>query len=112
MRLSVALMLAALGSHLATDLSSLVFGGSTPNATVLVGLDCEVEAFLLHGALATHVLGFADLQQRLAGRADGEEQLWVGVPAESLLAPFVVGGSKSKAGGKYRHDNPPIDDGG
>ncbi|NBS28446.1 MAG: hypothetical protein EBS70_06180 [Actinobacteria bacterium] len=33
-------------------------------------------------------------------------------PAECLLAPFVVGGSKSKAGGKYRQDNPPIDDGG
>ena len=57
----------------------------------------EVEAVDPHGALVAHLLGPLDLEERRASRADREEQLGIGVPAQRLVAPGVVGRAQGKA---------------
>jgi hypothetical protein len=63
----------------------------------LVSLDCKLEALCFHGALAADFFGSANLLKRLAGAANWKEQFWIGIAAQRVFAPGVVGGSKSKA---------------
>ena len=51
----------------------------------------------MHGTLATHLLGPGDLDQRLPGGAHREEEVGIGVPADRLLAPRVVGVREGEA---------------
>ena len=48
-------------------------------------------------ALAADLLGLLDLHERRARRADREEQLGIGVPAQRVVAPAVVGGTQGEA---------------
>ena len=57
----------------------------------------EVEAVDPHRALAADLLGPLDLGQRRPRRADGEEQLGIGVPAQRMIAPAVVGCTQGEA---------------
>ena len=58
---------------------------------------------VLHRALAADFLGLRDLQQRLPGGADREEQIGIGVPTDRPVAPRVVGVGEREARGKDRH---------
>src|SRR3954449_11562784 len=67
--------------------ASLVLGEPTPDPGVLARAQGPVQTRLHHRAAPAHGLRLLDLDQGRAGRPDGEEQLWVLVPAERAVAP-------------------------
>ena len=77
---------------------------ATPDARVLVGLERVLEAVDPNRTLPAHLLRPCDLDERLAGGADREEQVGIGVPADCVCTPGVVGVGQRKAGRKDRHD--------
>src|SRR4051812_31361670 len=76
----------------ALDGAPFLFAHPAPDAGVLTGLECPLETLIGHGAAPADGLGLLDLQERRAGRPDGEEQLGVLVAADSTVAP-VHGGN-------------------
>jgi hypothetical protein len=80
----------------ATNLTTLFLGCSTPDACVLVGLEGELEAINVHGALATNRLGFCNLQECLTGGPYWEKQFRISISTSGLVTPGVVGASKSE----------------
>lgn len=80
----------------ATNLTTLFLGCSAPDACVLVGLEGELKAINVHGALAAHGLGFCNLQESLSGGPDWEKQFRIGISTSGLVTPGVVGASKSE----------------
>jgi hypothetical protein len=64
----------------------------------LIRLEREIKALNLNWAFTTDALCFRDLQKRLAGRSDGEEELWIGVATCREISPGVVGVTESQAG--------------
>ena len=77
-------------SEAAAQIASLLLGGAAPDTGVLVGLQCVFQAIALHGAFAADFLGTVDLYQRVAGGADGEEQVGISVSADGKSSPGVV----------------------
>src|SRR6185312_1403079 len=75
------------------DRAPLVLAHPAPDAGVLTGLECPLEAFGGHGAPPAHGLGLLDLQERGAGRPDREEQLRVLVAADRIVTPVHGGNS-------------------
>ena len=92
---------------LATDRPALFFGEPAPDARVLVGLEGEIEAVAGDLALFADLLGVLDRGQCESGRAHGEEQLRIGVPAEGVIPPRFFSGGESEAGRKDRHEGAP-----
>ena len=85
------------GGALATDHPALLLRQPAPDARVLVRAQREVEAVDPCRALPAHLLGPLDLGQRRPRRADGEEELGIGIPAQRMIAPAVVGCTQGKA---------------
>lgn len=81
---------------LTADVATFFLGSATPDAGILVGLEGELQATHLHRTFGAHLLGAVDLQERLAGRSHGEEQVGIGVLADGFIAPAVIGGTKGE----------------
>ena len=77
-------------SEAATNVASLFLGRAAPDARVLVGLECVIEALDIYRAFAAHLLRAIDLQQCVAGGAYRKEQIRIGVTANCVSAPGVV----------------------
>jgi hypothetical protein len=77
-----------LAGTVTTNRTALIFGEPAPNAGVLRGVQRPLEARLLHRAHRADGFRGFDLCQSRAGRPDREKELWVDVPARSLVAPI------------------------
>jgi len=95
--------LAASGASLrdprALDAPPLVLGETAPDAAVLAGLECELEALRSDRALAARAFRFADLDERGTRVTDGKEELGIRIAAERVLAPRVIGASECEVHG-------------
>ena len=87
----------------AAQVAALLLGGTAPDARVLVGLECVLEAVVLHRALAADLLGAIDLHQCVARGSHREEQVGVGVAADGVAAPRVVSIRQSQTGSRDGH---------
>ncbi len=65
-----------------------VFGGSAPDARLLIGLQRIFQAPATYVTEATNGFGGTDLIERLAGCADREEQIRVCVSTGGTIAPL------------------------
>ena len=90
-------------SSLTANGSPFFFGEATPDAGVLVRLQCEVEALAGDGTTVTHALRMIDRQQSMSRRANWKEQIGIGVSAQRLITPNIFSGGKGEAGRKDRH---------
>ena len=73
--------------NLATNVATLFLGCTAPDTRVLVGFKSKFEAAHLNGALIADLLGTINLKKCLAGGADWEEQIGIGVTADGFVAP-------------------------
>src|SRR5439155_1095798 len=69
---------ALLGQPLTADLATLLLGGASPDAGVLVGRQRELQAGLTNFTFAAYGLGVLDLLDRRTSGADGEEEIGIG----------------------------------
>jgi hypothetical protein len=82
---------------LAADHPALLLGEPTPDPRVLVGVERELEALAAHEALTADLACLLELEEGETGGPDGEEELGIGIPAQGVVSPSVVGYSQSKA---------------
>ena len=86
-RLARLTLAAALGEPALPQSASVVFRVSAPDACFLVGLQCVLEAGLLHGACAANDSGLLYLVDRWTGTAYWEEQIRIRVATSRKLPP-------------------------
>lgn len=84
------------GGRFAAHLTALLFGVAAPNSGVLVGLERELKTLVMHATLGADRLGLRNLEKCLARGADGKEEFGIGVAADRLVAPGVVGVSEGE----------------
>ena len=80
-------------SHVAT----FFFAGAAPDATVLIGGECELETFLTYTAVGAHCARSHEHARCFTGVADGEEHVGVDVSAVGVHSPGVISGTKGEA---------------
>jgi hypothetical protein len=62
----------------------------------LVGFKCKFKTTHLNCAFIADLLGAVNLKKGLAGGADWEKQIGIGVTADGFVAPRIIGGTKGK----------------
>jgi hypothetical protein len=68
----------------------LVLGRATPHPGILAAGQSPCQTGFAYRARPAYLLGFIDLKQRWARRANGEEQVGIDTLAGGLLAPVRV----------------------
>ncbi len=74
-------------SAFTTDLAAVIFGESAPDSCILVGHECVLKALHLDDTRLTDRLGICNMCNCRSGLANGEKQIWVGVPTCSVATP-------------------------
>lgn len=80
-------------SHVAT----LFFAGASPDATILIGGERELETFLAHITVGTYGASTNEHAHRFTGIADGEEHVGIDFSAVGVHSPGVVSGTEGEA---------------
>ncbi len=84
-------------SSTTTHVASLFFAGATPYATVLIGGERELQAFLAYATVGAHCACTHEHARGFARVADGEEHVGIDFFAIGVYSPGVVGGTKGEA---------------
>ena len=81
--------------------ATFLFAHPSPNARVLIVVECPLQADCLNCAFATNCFGFGRLRDRWSRIPDREEELWVNAEARGFTPPIHYGYSfKSVSAGK------------
>ena len=81
---------ATTGPHiLALQGTALIFAVSAPNAIILVGVQCGLQAFIDDSASTANSLGLFNLLKGWTSVADGEEKLGILIAARRFRPPIL-----------------------
>ncbi|GAA1849631.1 hypothetical protein GCM10009813_09120 [Brevibacterium marinum] len=72
----------------ALECAALILAEPTPDACILAGFQCPLQAGLDYFTAATDSLGLFDLEQSGTGVSDREEQFWVLIEACCTMSPI------------------------
>ena len=75
------------------NLFAFLFGKASPDADVLPGGECPIQAPRPHAAVVADLFGRFDLLEGRSGRPDWEEDVWIlNLTAGSVVAPVACSG--------------------